>query len=297
MLQLRHQADVRTVVFLLCWYLFFAIAWFAPQHAPGREILLIGILCHWAFVACIIKHNQLHCGTFRSKLANRCFGVAISIATGQPSTGIITAHNRNHHEHLDSDHDFVRSYLVQYRLNILNLATFAFASVSDMFRNKPNDLKLWKVSNRALYKQALLERFVTYGLLTTMLLLDWRKTLLFYVLPSIVAQWSLITMNLLQHQFCDINSKYNHSRNITGKFLNWIYLNNGFHTAHHLKPGLHWSALAEFHYAELVPYISPELNVPSLHQLLWQQFIAPPESITQQLSDRDKQLTALGRRP
>lgn len=43
------------------------------------------------------------------------------------------------------------------------------------------------------------------------------------------------------------DSKYNHSRNFTGPILNFFCFNNGYHTQHHISPGLHWSLLPMRH--------------------------------------------------
>ena len=62
-------------------------------------------------------------------------------------------------------------------------------------------------------------------------------------IPHQYAAWGIITMNLLQHDGCDEKSEYNHSRNFVGKLVNWFTYNNGYHTIHHMEPGLHWSLL------------------------------------------------------
>ena len=42
-------------------------------------------------------------------------------------------------------------------------------------------------------------------------------------------------------------NKYEASRNIVTSYYNFMRLNLGFHTAHHVKPGLHWSDLPQYH--------------------------------------------------
>ena len=84
-----------------------------------------------------------------------------------------------------------------------------------------------------------------------------------------------MTINLLQHQGCDPASAHGHSRNITGRFINWIFLNNGFHTAHHERPALHWSRLAEYHRKNVAPWVGADLNERSLVAAAWRQFFAP----------------------
>jgi fatty acid desaturase len=118
------------------------------------------------------------------------------------------------------------------------------------------------------------ERVVVLGFITVMMLLNWRATLVYFGVPWLFAQWGIVTINLLQHQDCDHDSDYDHSRNITGRFINWLFLNNGFHTAHHLRPAMHWSRLPKFHSEQVVPNIRSELNHRSLAVCIWKQFFS-----------------------
>ena len=73
----------------------------------------------------------------------------------------------------------------------------------------------------------------------------------------------------------DPASELDHSRNVTGRLINWLVLNNGFHTAHHLRPALHWSLLPELHRTRVAPGIRPGLSDRSLMVAIWRQFVAP----------------------
>jgi beta-carotene hydroxylase len=69
--------------------------------------------------------------------------------------------------------------------------------------------------------------------------------------------------NYLQHVHADEEDSWNHARNFTGRLLNFLLFNNGYHTIHHHKPGLHWSATPAAHRA-ITPHIHPALNERSL---------------------------------
>jgi len=89
------------------------------------------------------------------------------------------------------------------------------------------------------------------------LLIDWKKALLFVVVPQQVATFSVLVFNYIQHVHADEESEWNHSRNVVG-FLNQMLFNNGLHTAHHERSGLHWSVTPELH-AKILPNIDPTL--------------------------------------
>lgn len=71
------------------------------------------------------------------------------------------------------------------------------------------------------------------------------------------------------------NGKYNMARNFTGKWLNFWAMNNGYHTVHHLWPGLHWSKLPEAHEQKVKPHIHPNLDQESIIEYMWKAFINP----------------------
>ena len=80
---------------------------------------------------------------------------------------------------------------------------------------------------------------------------------------------------MLQHDGCDETSPYNHSRNFTGKLVNFFTYNNGYHGIHHLQPGLHWSLAPKAHDELLKPFQDPRLDEPSLLAYLFRTFVWP----------------------
>jgi len=266
---LRYRSDWRTLLFLLSFNILLAVQWLGIDRSP--YLLLPTYVL--AVVALVVKHNQIHSPTFRSEAWNSAFDLYLSILTAHPTSGIITSHNVLHHQHNNTDLDFVRCSLVRSRSNFLNLLSFFFASVRMMYRNKPSDLKNWRQTQPRLYKQAIAERIATYGFLFLLLVLDWCSALKYCAGPWFFAQWVLVTINLLQHQDCDFDSEFNHSRNLTGRFLNWLLLNNGYHTAHHMFPAAHWSKLEEIHRRVVAPHTDPSLEEKSLWLCLWHRFV------------------------
>jgi fatty acid desaturase len=265
---LRHGADRRTLLFLAVLAVLLAGQWTGWL----RNGLWLAAACPLAFIACVIKHNHVHCRIFRGRRWNAIVGHALTLLTGHPTTAIITAHNIRHHGHNNSELDWVRCSLVTFRRNWLNLLAFPFVSVMRMWAEKPSDLRQWRVHHRSLYRQALAERVVLYAVVGGLTLADWEATLRALVLPWLFGQWAIVTINLLQHQDCDPASRYDHSRNVTGTLVNWFVLNNGFHTAHHLRPSLHWSELPAYHRRVVQPRIQPPLDQRSLLLAVWRQF-------------------------
>lgn len=266
---LRYTADVRTLAFLILFNALLALEWL--NLARGTSLLLATYLL--AVIALVVKHNHVHSPTFRKPVWNRGFELWLSVLTAHPTSGIITSHNLLHHGSNNTDADFVRCSLVRYRSNLLNLLVFFFASVRTMYRDKPSDLEKWRHARPDLYRQAIAERVLTYAFLVLLILLDWRSTLKYCVGPWLFAQWVLVTINLLQHQDCDFSSEFNHSRNLTGRVLNWLLLNNGYHTAHHMFPAAHWTKLPVIHQRVVAPCTDPSLLERSLWLCVWRRFV------------------------
>jgi fatty acid desaturase len=270
---LRYRADLRMLMFLGAFNVLLAVQWMNIARSMGLAILTYVL----AVVALVVKHNHMHSPTFRRPAWNSAFELWLSVLTAHPCSGIITSHNVLHHGKNNSNADFVRCSLVRYRSNLLNFLAFFFASVAVMYRNKPADLDNWREARPTLYRQAVAERIVTHGAILLLVLLNWRATLMYCAGPWLFGQWFLVTINLLQHQDCDFESQMNHSRNITGRVANWILLNNGYHTAHHMFPSAHWSKLRIIHERVIAPQLSPALNERSLWLCIWRRFILGKE--------------------
>ena len=272
-LSLRHSEDVRSLVFLAALCVLFFVQW----TGACRYWILLPITCVFTFIACIIKHNHIHSRTFIKRGWNSVFEFLLSFCTGQSVAAIIPVHNERHHAQNHTDEDYVRSSLVNFRRNWLNLLAFPFVVVRLVHQNKTADIAHWRKQKPQLYWRVQRERVAVILLFLVFLLLNWRATLIYFGIPWLFGQWGIVTINLLQHQDCDHDSAFDHSRNVTGKFINWLFLNNGFHTAHHLRPALHWSRLAEFHRQHVEPYMRPELNCRSLFISIWNQFFSSAE--------------------
>jgi len=116
---------------------------------------------------------------------------------------------------------------------------------------------------------------ITYLFVGVALLIDWKKALLYIVVPQQFGLFVVLVFNYLQHVHADEESEINHSRNFVGPVLNILLLNNGYHTAHHQSPGTHWSRMREAH-AAIADRIDPQLNERSFWWMLLRVFILGP---------------------
>jgi beta-carotene hydroxylase len=151
---------------------------------------------------------------------------------------------------------------VRFRWNLLNLIHFPNIAGPNTFAG----VGRWMATTRqaGFARQYVSELVVAFGLTGALLVYDFWPALLFVVLPQLYGARCILRINLIQHDATDLHSEYNHSRNFVGRAFNWIMCNNGYHTIHHNRAGLHWSELAEAHDREVAPKIDKRLDEPSM---------------------------------
>jgi fatty acid desaturase len=269
---LHHPSDLRSIAFILLALVACGMQWSGAIH---HWAVYTGSL-YLAFVACIINHNHQHHHTFAQPILNRVFGVLISLAMGMPATAVVAIHNQNHHAHNNTDRDHSRASRVRTPWNWLNLVLFPFLVIPTFLASATRRRLVngWRRHHPWRYRQLRLEGLVFYPTAAVLLVLRPLDTLIYLCIPYLFGQWLIVASNHLQHVGCDPDSDYNHSRNCTSRLANWWFFNNGYHTAHHLRPDLHWARLPEFH-NEIRSRIDPRLDRCSLLLTLWELYVYP----------------------
>ncbi len=194
---------------------------------------------------------------------------------GSAVSAFVSGHNLSHHKFTQTARDVMRTTKVRSAWNVLNIFEFvarvgAAIAVADLAyaRAMRDRLPTW-------YRQYKLENGAVLGVTLGLFVLDWRKALVYWLVPHLYAAWGIISMNYLQHDGCDQSHPHNHSRNFVGRLVNWWTFNNGYHGIHHAYPGLHWSLLPAAHAREVAPYVAPELEQRSLLWYLLKTFVWP----------------------
>lgn len=271
---LRFQADLRPLFFNAVYFALVALA-FSPLVTlePLTVALLLVPLCVTAFQGAVQTHNAIHSPIFRSRPLNKAYQVVLTLIYGHPVSSYVPGHNLSHHKHTQSRKDVMRTTKARFSYHLLNLLFFFFCVAPSIMRADSTYIRAMRGRHPRWFRQMLLELAALYGVSIALFVLDWRKALIFWIVPHIWAQWGIVTMNILQHDGCDGESRYDHSRNFIGKTINWWVFNNGFHTVHHEQPGLHWSLIPEVHAKTIAGNIHPDLDQPSLFAYVWRTFV------------------------
>lgn len=292
---LHNTADYRQIgIVSLYWVLLFSMYFIEEARNP---VCFLGA-CYLSFLNAVVIHNHLHKGIFRSKGLNRIFRGVLSFGALYPASANVASHNLVHH-HFDDDGqpDWAAPDNVSFRWHLLNLIHFPNVVGPNTF----NGVARWARTTRQkdFRRQYLLEQVFSFGLTGVLLALDFWPALFFVVIPQLWGARGILRINLIQHDGCDITSEWNHSRNFVGRAFNWVMCNNGYHTIHHNRAGLHWSVLAETHDRECGPRTDPSLNEPSMVLYLLRTFVfrfRRPEDVDVAAAEEQAEKIALASR-
>ena len=255
---LRRREDARAVWFAVLWVVLVRYHWYAVSASVhGVCLFVLNVLS--TFQGGVVLHNAAHTPVFVTNACNVAFFCVLTLWQGAPASSYVPGHNVSHHCHLQTERDVLRTSRVAYRNQALNLLLFFPTVLPGILRNDATFMRAKQREGHPLFARYIVESLLYNSFLLLVLVANWRRALLVFVLPSVVAKDMLVTLNLFQHDGCDPSHRYNHSRNFTDPLLNYFFFNNGYHAIHHASPGLHWSELKRKHEALIAPHIHPGL--------------------------------------
>jgi fatty acid desaturase len=272
---LRYRADLRTLAFVAWYYVLLALFWVTDPGPWWVTVLAVLTLGFFSWIVAVITHNTVHCPMFHSRTLNRLFQIVLTVGYGHPVSAYVPGHNLSHHAFTQGPRDVMRTTKLRYRWNVLNLLLFLPTVSGAIMRNDAKFCRAMMADRPRWFRQLLLELAVFVAVSVSLLVLDWRKFLVWFYIPHVMAAVGIIGINYLQHDGCDPDSEYNHSRNFGGAVFGWLTFNNGYHTIHHMDPGLHWSLAPAAHAERVRPHIHPNLDDLDILAYMWRAFVWP----------------------
>lgn len=241
---LRRSSDIRSLLlegFILCLMLYSLTLNFSDLTLFTYFLLLLFVF-FGVFISTLINHNHRHHLIFKKAHYNQFFNYLLSLTIGAPSTRLHLVHHFNHHQHYPSHEDWSHFEINAQGSGIKRICTYLYNSTVIMAKNRD------QLVRSAHHKKSLRnEKIILYLASILSLIINW-KIFIFVIFPGwFLGLSALLTSNLLNHDQCNTTSKINHSRDFLNKIENWFFCNNGYHTAHHLKPNLHWEELPRLH--------------------------------------------------
>ena len=252
-LKLKEKADVKSLIYILITTTLFISQWMWTGVNP---FLYTWFLFMSVSVA-VMTHNHNHLPMWRSKVMNLLTDWWLTVFYGFPIFAWIPTHNKNHHRFNNRKGDDSITYRVSEKNNFLTL--ISYPTISGYYQQKAivAYLKDMKTNNKEKFWISISQYILLVFWIAAALIIDWEKALLFVIIPQQVSLFSVLIFNYVQHVHANEESEWNHSRNFTG-FLNFLLFNNGYHTIHHHKAGLHWTKVPAAH-KEIEKNIDPIL--------------------------------------
>lgn len=281
---LRYKADYRTILFIAAYYIIAYGGFITYMLNP--ELRTWSIMVPWviltafsAFSCAVIVHNTIHAPMFRKKSHNKWFQFVLSLAYGYSVSAYVPGHNFSHHKETQSAKDNMRTSKARFKWHFLNQLLFFFIVTPDLLKAEKKFVAKMKTDKREWYNQWLAEMTLVHIVRIGLLFVNFPAALMFIWGPHIYGAWGVVGTNVWQHDGCDTDHKYNHSRTFTGGLLNYFLFNNGYHGAHHDRPSMHWSLLPEYHEKNITPHIHPNLNQKNMLTYLVKAYIYPGKRI------------------
>jgi len=194
-----------------------------------------GILCAW-------NHHHQHVPTFRAPWLNRLLELSYALHTGMGTHAWLLHHVLGHHQNfLDQARDESRwkradggkMGLGRY---VLEVAFTAYPRAFRVGRAHPDSQRTFLIFNALTW--------LVVGALV------WAKPsagLILVVLPMITSLLYTAWVTYDHHAGLDTDDQFHASYNIMNRWYNRLTGNLGYHTAHHYRPGVHWSRLPGLH--------------------------------------------------
>lgn len=268
---LRYRADLRTLAYLGFTVTLSIVQW----HLGYVHPILFPLSLFMGITVAVISHNHNHLGIWSSRRLNLATSYVIAAYYGYPAIGWVPTHNQVHHKLINAEGDSSRAPKLFKRNHLLALLVYPTLTGLVQSRDVFEFLKKLARRDRRSFWAAISEFVVFFAFMGALFLLDWRKALVFFVVPQQFALFTIQVFNYVQHVETETGSAWNHSRNFVSPVLNALLFNNGYHTVHHLKPGVHWSRTPELH-AQHVAKIERSLLVKSWWGYMLYTFVLRP---------------------
>jgi beta-carotene hydroxylase len=237
----RYKADRPAALFVLAIFAIQLWAFFSihdPVHLAGLIFVLM-----FAQVSCgAICHNHHHVQIFTRPLPNRLLEVIMYLQTGTSGLSWTIHHNIGHHgDYLDQDRD--PSRWQEPDGSTMHRVKYDFYNAAMIYP------EIWKIGRRF---PALFARFKRWFAISNIVLLGFvlynpLNALIVFVIPMVAMLVILLDNTYQQHSGLSTRSHLVASRNVEHPLYNLTSWNLGYHTAHHMLPGEHWSKLPALH--------------------------------------------------
>ncbi len=263
---LRYPIDVISVATVVCALSVQVTALFL--NWPWYAFFLIVILARQVN---LVEHNHAHCRVFHQRFLNELLGWMCFISNGMPPEFYELHHVANHHRYNQRFDEKGQDWSSLFGFTgtrfpdkpigrpyyVLSFLVIGGCHCLIQIARRPGSRIFWRY-----VRSTTIMTLLSGGLIYR----DHWSFFFFFFLPWVAVVVGLGYTNYDHHFGCSMKTPYeiaNVDLRIPYRFLGF---NIGYHVAHHLKPGLHWSLLPHYHEA-IKTHIPPEYYVVTSHPI------------------------------
>lgn len=279
--RLRHWRDWQSVAYVLALPL---LVWWQWVH--GFHWLLYGLTLFLTLGTGVIHHNHTHQRMWHGRRTNRLTDYWLTLLQGHPTFVFWPAHVGNHHRFRHGPRDIARTYRPEFGGDTNHLWGYLIHPLQAGVVLYPLFLR-WlgrlRRHSPGAFRYCMGQYALWLGSWAWLLALDWKKALLFVIVPQLHGLHWLLATNYLQHAHADgrpltraqrqaPDQALNYARNFEG-WVNPLLFNIGLHTAHHEHPQAHWSQLPRLHADHYRARVAPALSERGLLPYMGRVFV------------------------
>jgi len=220
------------------------VVFFYPfYHGVGGTAELavyIGLLLVWIVDLNYLLHLHVHRPLTTSKAFNRLLDMSMGSVTGMTSANWRIQHVFGHHRGNDENYTCRSLDWTLQRYSLRGALAYSFGNTWVTYW-QPLRESCRKAARGAFIEQVGFILFVVAlgcykPVLTVTFLLPW------YAIIFVMTRY----VDYLNHYGCT-DEGMNFANNCLNRWFNWRMNNFGYHTAHHIAPGAHWTTLPDLH--------------------------------------------------
>lgn len=193
-------------------------------------------------VVSIWNHHHSHYFTFKQPILNRILELFYALQSGVSTYGWVLHHNLGHHHHfLDQTKD--QSGWARKDGTTMSRFGYGFNVFITSYYRAIKNGKNFPKPLPVLLKYAV----ITFSIVGVLV---WYKPLagvMVFLLPMCLSLFLTALLTYEHHAGLHTDDPYEGCYNVLNPWFNFLSGNLGYHTAHHLKQGVHWSDLPELH--------------------------------------------------
>jgi len=241
---LKYKADRGPVAFVLLMFALHVAVW--CYATPGLALVSVVPLTLLSVFVAPINHHHQHLNTFRSALLNRGYEIVLALQTGVAPFAWVLHHNLGHHRNYLNQRPHASSDQSAWtRTDGTTMSRIEYTI--DLLLRHQSDIYQVGLKHPKYLRSLLLMKLPLYGLLGVGLWWSPLNTVLVFLLPAFLTLSHTIWATYEHHAGCDTADHLSASVNRDNRIFNRLSGNLGLHTAHHLRPGVHWSLLPQIH--------------------------------------------------